>query len=92
MQNGDKMAPSGFAHRTAVQSQSVSEVDPAVTYSTTTDRADTSEQLISVHCLDRRHNDQLREVLVVPHLRNRALPPAPPPQPAPTPPGCPVDA
>ena len=49
-----------------------------MTYSTTTDRAATSEQLISVHCLDCRHNDQFREVLVVPHLRNRALPPAPP--------------
>ena len=63
-----------------------------MTYSTSTDRAATSEQLISVHCLDGRHNDQLHEVLVAPHLRNRDLPPAPPPQPAPTPPGCSVDA
>ena len=55
-----------------------------MTYSTTTDRAATSEQLTSVHCLDCRHNDQLSEVLVVPHQRNRALPPAPP--------GCSVDA
>ena len=55
-----------------------------MTYSTTTDRAATSEQLISVHCLDCRHNDQFREVLVVPHLRNRDLPPAPT--------GCSVDA
>ena len=120
------MAPSGFAPRTAVQSQSVSEVDPAVAYSTTTDRAATSEQLIvndilptlrgvkdnrvrggwsffcplehrkknapaviwvndegwiSVHCFDCRRNDELRAVLVVPHLHNRPLPSAAPRQP-----------
>ena len=43
------------------------------------------EGWISVHCFDCRRNDELREVLVVPHLRNRALPPAPPRQPSPPP-------
>ena len=106
------------------------EVDPAVAYSTTTDRAAASEQLItniilpglrgvkpnriqggwisfcplehrkrtapaaiwvndegwiSVYCFDCRRNEELREALVVPHLRNRPLPPAPPDQPAPPP-------
>ena len=38
---------------------------------------------ISVHCFDCRRNEELREVLVTPHLRNRPLPPpALPPLPA----------
>ena len=40
---------------------------------------------ISVHCFDCRRNDELRETLVVPHLRNRPSPPAPPRQPAASP-------
>ena len=45
------------------------------------------EGWISVHCFDCRRNDELRELLVAPHLRNRsALPPAPPRQPV-APPG-----
>ena len=43
------------------------------------------EGWISVHCFDCRRNDQLREVLVVPHLRNRASPPVAPRQSAPSP-------
>lgn len=104
------------------------EVDLAVAYSTTTERAAASEQLIinailpglrgvrenrirggwsffcplehrkknapaaiwvndegwiSVHCFDCRRNDELRDALVVPHLRNQRPSPAPPRQPAP---------
>ena len=33
---------------------------------------------ISVHCFDCRRNDELRETLVTPHLRNRPSPPPPP--------------
>ena len=40
------------------------------------------EGWISVHCFDCRRNDELREALVVPHLRNQRLSPAPPRQPA----------
>lgn len=40
------------------------------------------EGWISVHCFDCRRNDELREALVVPHLRNWSSPPAPPRQPA----------
>ena len=36
---------------------------------------------ISVHCFDCRRNDELRETLVTPHLRNRPLPPPTPRQP-----------
>ena len=36
------------------------------------------EGWISVHCFDCRRNDELREVLVVPHLRNRPSPPVAP--------------
>ena len=43
------------------------------------------EGWISVHCFDCRRNDELREVLVTPHLRNRPLPPLAPRQSA-TPP------
>ena len=43
------------------------------------------EGWISVHCFDCRRNDELREVLVVPHLRNQPSPPATPRQPAPPP-------
>ena len=35
------------------------------------------EGWIAVHCFDCRRNDELREVLVVPHLRNKASPPVP---------------
>ena len=42
----------------------------------------TDEGWISVHCFDCRRNEELREALVDPHLRNRPLPPAPPHQPA----------
>ena len=35
---------------------------------------------ISVHCFDCRRNDELREVLVAPHLRDRSLPPLAPRQ------------
>ena len=118
------MGPDGFQRPTCL------EVDPAVAYSTTTDRAAASEQLIinailpglrgvkpnrirggwsffcplehrkktapaaiwvnddgwiSVHCFDCRRNEELREALVVPHLRNRPLPPAAPRPPAPPP-------
>ena len=38
------------------------------------------EGWISVHCFDCRRNDELREVLVAPHLRNRSLPPPAPRQ------------
>ena len=104
----------------------LSEVDPVVAYSNTTERAAASEQLIvntilpglhgvkpdrgrdgwsfhcpldhrkqnapaaiwvsddgwiSVHCFDCRRNDELRELLVAPHLRHRsALPVAAPRQ------------
>ena len=47
------------------------------------------EGWISVHCFDCRRNDELREALVVPHLRYRPSPPAPPHQPAPPPRGQP---
>ena len=40
---------------------------------------------ISVHCFDCRRNDELRETLVAPHLRNRPLPPPVPRQPVPPP-------
>ena len=46
------------------------------------------EGWISVHCFDCRRNDELRETLVTPHLRNRPSPPPPPVasyQPAPPP-------
>ena len=43
------------------------------------------EGWISVHCFDCRRNDELREALVVPHLRNRPSPPVAPPQPSPPP-------
>ena len=43
------------------------------------------EGWISVHCFDCRRNDELREVLVVPHLRNRPSPPVAPRQPSPSP-------
>ena len=43
------------------------------------------EGWIAVYCFDCRRNDELREVLVVPHLRNRPSPSAPPRQPAPPP-------
>ena len=43
------------------------------------------EGWISVHCFDCRRNDELREVLVVPHLHNRPPPSAAPRQPAPPP-------
>ena len=43
------------------------------------------EGWITVHCFDCRRNDELREVLVVPHLRNRPSPPPPTRQPAPPP-------
>ena len=43
------------------------------------------EGWISVHCFDCRRNDELREVLVVPHLRNRPSPPVAPRQPSPPP-------
>ena len=43
------------------------------------------EGWISVHCFDCQRNDELREVLVVPHLRDRPLPPAAPRPPAPPP-------
>ena len=43
------------------------------------------EGWISVHCFDCRRNDELREVLVVPHLRNQPSPPASPSQSAPPP-------
>ncbi len=39
------------------------------------------EGWISVHCFDCRRNDELREALVVPHLRNRPSPPVAPRQP-----------
>ena len=39
------------------------------------------EGWISVHCFDCRRNDELRETLVAPHLRNRPLPPPAPRQP-----------
>ena len=39
------------------------------------------EGWISVHCFDCRRNDELRETLVTPHLRNRPLPPPAPRQP-----------
>ena len=48
------------------------------------------EGWISVHCFDCRRNDELREALVAPHLRNRPLPPpvprqsAAPPRPQPS--------
>ena len=42
------------------------------------------EGWISVHCFDCRRNDELREALVVPHLRNQRPSPAPPRQPAPS--------
>ena len=41
------------------------------------------EGWISVHCFDCRRNDELREVLVVPHLRNRPSPPVAPRPPSP---------
>ena len=109
----------------------LSEVDPVVAYSNTTERAAASEQLIvntilpglhgvkpdrgrdgwsfhcpldhrkqnapaaiwvsddgwiSVHCFDCRRNDELRELLVAPHLRHRsALPVAAPRQSSPPP-------
>jgi len=43
------------------------------------------EGWISVHCFDCRRNDELREALVVPHLRNRPSPPVTPRPPAPPP-------
>ena len=44
------------------------------------------EGWISVHCFDCRRNDELREALVVPHLRNRpSPPPVAPYQPSPPP-------
>ncbi len=43
------------------------------------------EGWISVHCFDCRRNDELRETLVVPHLRNRPSPPVAPRQPVPPP-------
>ena len=42
------------------------------------------EGWIAITCFDCRRNDELREVLVVPHLRDRVSPPAPPRQPAPS--------
>ena len=39
-----------------------------------------AEGWISVHCFDCRRNDELREALVAPHLRNRPLPPPAPRQ------------
>ena len=110
-----------------IQRPTCTEVDPALVYSTTTERAAASEQLIinailpglrgvkdnrirggwsffcplehrkqnapaaiwvnqegwiSVYCFDCRRNDELREVLVVPHLRNRPSPPVKPRQPS----------
>ena len=46
-----------------------------------------AEGWISVHCFDCRRNDELRETLVTPHLRNRPSPPPPvaPYQPSPPP-------
>ena len=38
------------------------------------------EGWVAVHCFDCRRNDELREVLVAPHLRNRTLPPPAPRQ------------
>ena len=43
------------------------------------------EGWIAVHCFDCRRNDELRETLVVPHLRDRPLPSAAPRHPAPPP-------
>ena len=42
------------------------------------------EGWISVHCFDCRRNDELRDVLVVPHLRNRPSPPVAQRQPSST--------
>lgn len=43
------------------------------------------EGWISVHCFDCRRNEELREVVVVPHLHNRPSPPGAPRQPSPPP-------
>ena len=40
------------------------------------------EGWISVHCFDCRRNEELREALVAPHLRNRSTPPPAPRSPA----------